>query len=353
MAKLKLNNATKALFGLGAAFAARGLYRQLRRTGLRRKVVCIFGGTRGLGLDLARTLEARGCHVALCARDPDEVARARADVAADGSTVIAEICDATKEWDVRQFIDKVTSRFGEIDIIVTCAATIQVGPADLMSKSDYENALSQIFWSAYVPTMAVLPRMRARKSGHIVHVTSFGGKIAAPHLLPYSTAKFAATGFSSGLRAEVAKDGVHITTIAPGLLRTGAHVNVPVKGQQEKELTWFGLGATLPFVSQSSERAARRIVRAIEHREAEPMMSVMPRVATIAAAIAPGFFSSLMMIQNRLLPSANGGSAEEARAMDVMAESDSPLLHAVDVGGRTNAEQHHEYPGPVSTRTKV
>ena len=124
-----------------------------------------------------------------------------------------------------------------------------------VSRVDFEDALRQIFWTTYHASMAALPVMRKQKSGHIAHVTSFGGKVSVPHLLPYCTAKFAATGFSEGLRAAVAKDGIRVTTITPGIMRTGAHVNAPFKGDQEAEYAWFAAGATLPLVSLASERA--------------------------------------------------------------------------------------------------
>jgi NAD(P)-dependent dehydrogenase (short-subunit alcohol dehydrogenase family) len=244
-------------------------------------------------------------------------------------------------------VDEAVVLFGEIDVIVTCAATIQVGPAEVMEKKDYEEAIRQIFWSAYVPTMAVVPRMRARKRGSIVHVTSFGGQVPAPHLLPYSTAKFAATGFSSGLRAELAKDGIRVTTIAPGLLRTGGHVNAPVKGDAEKELGWFGLGATLPFVSLASERAAEKIVAATANGDAEPIMSIAARLASIFVAAAPGTASWLLALQNSLLPSAVGApTKKQERGQDVVARSSSPVVSAVDALGHENAVAHNEYPGP-------
>lgn len=355
MAKARWGIGATALVALGGLVAARAALRQLTKESVRGKTVVIMGGSRGLGLDLARLFAAKGCRVAFCARDPEEVARAARDVAAHApqGAVLAAVCDASNEEAVGRFVSDVQARFGVIDILVTCAATIQVGPAEVMSKADYEESMTQIFWTAYIPTMAVLPEMRANRRGDIVHVTSFGGKVPAPHLLPYSTAKFAATGFSSGLRSELAKDGVRVTTIAPGLLRTGAHANVPFKGQQEKEYAWFAFGATMPFVSLSSEAAARRIVAAIEHGDAEPVMSVGTRLATIFAAVAPGLTSRLLAMANARLPSANGGSLTAKRGTDVAAHASSKVVRALDAYGAPNAARHNEYPGPINVAGKA
>jgi hypothetical protein len=195
--------------------------------------------------------------------------------------------------------------------------------------------------------MTVLPHMRERRAGRIVHISSFGGKLGLPHLLPYCTAKFALTGFSAALRAEVAEHGISVTTVSPGLLRTGAHVNAPFKGQHEKEFLWFSAGATLPIVSLASEEAAKRILRAAERRVADTTLTPGIRALVIANAIAPGMVSRSLALQGRLLPSAQGGSNEARRGVDVASGSRSRLVRAIERFGRANAERHHAYPGPI------
>jgi NAD(P)-dependent dehydrogenase (short-subunit alcohol dehydrogenase family) len=288
----------------------------------------------------------RGANVALCARDPDEVARAERELARHGTLVLAEVCDASEEQAAQRFMHGVQARFGRIDILITCAATIQVGPIECMTRADFEEALRQIFWTTYHATMAAIPTMRSQRRGNIVHVTSFGGKLAVPHMLPYCSAKFAATGFSAGLRSELAKDGIHVTTIAPGLLRTGAHVNAPFKGQHGKEFTWFSAGAVAPLLSLPSAKAAARIVRAVEKNRAECTFSVPVRAAIIAQAMFPGMMSRLLSLQNWFLPSAQGGTIDARTGQAVMRDNPSPIIQAIEAYGRSNAEQHHAYPGP-------
>jgi NAD(P)-dependent dehydrogenase (short-subunit alcohol dehydrogenase family) len=311
------------------------------------QTVLIIGGSRGLGLDLGRELAKAGCKIAFCARDASEVERARAELAATGAAVYAARCDATQPDQVEEFVQQTLHRFGSLDMLITCAATIQVGPHEAMDEHDVEDALEQIFWSAYHPTMAVLPHMRERKGGRIVHVSSFGGKLGLPHLMPYCTAKFALTGFSASLRAEVAKYGVSVTTITPGLLRTGAHVNAPFKGQREKEYLWFTAGIALPLVSLPSHVAARRILRAATRGEAESALTAGTRMLVLANALAPNLMARMLALQNALLPSADGGSHEARLGMEVAAQSSSHLLRALDEYGRPNAIAHDQYPGPL------
>ncbi|MDB4977521.1 MAG: hypothetical protein JWN48_5862 [Myxococcaceae bacterium] len=308
------------------------------------QTVLVIGGTRGLGLDLARQLAAAGCKLALCARDANEVARAQRELVSSGAAVIARVCDASRKDQVDDFVQAVLHRFGSLDMLITCAATIQIGPVEMMSVADVEEALSEIFWTAYHPTMAVLPHMRARKAGRIVHMSSFGGKLGLPHMLPYCTAKHALTGFSASLRAEVAQDGVSVTTIAPGLLRTGAHANAPFKGRREGEYLWFSLGLNLPLASLPSKLAARRVLRAAERRRTETTLTPGIRALVIANAVAPRLVSRLLAFQARLLPSAAGGSLHAWSGREVAARSSSALVRGVERYSRPNAEAHHAYP---------
>lgn len=304
----------------------------------------IVGASRGLGLVLARQLANAGCKLALCARDANELERARRELVTTGAAVFARPVDATRPDQVEDFVHATVRRFGSLDMLITCAASIEVGPLETMSSHDVESAFEQVFWTAYYPTMAVLPHMRARRAGRIVHVSSFGGRIGVPHLMPYCTAKSALSGFSSSLRAEVAKDGVSVTTVTPGLMRTGSHVHATMRGQREKEYLWFAAGANLPFTSLASELAARRILRAAAQRKAESTLTLGIRLLVIANAMAPNLMARMLAFQDRLLPSAHEGSLAAQSGREVAAQSQSRWVRAVEEYGRGNAAAHNEYP---------
>src|SRR6201982_336127 len=104
--------------------------------------------------------------------------------------------------------------------------------------------------------------MRVWGGGRIVNISSMGGKVAMPHFAPYSASKFALTGFSDAIRSELARENIHVTTVAPGLMRTGSHVNAQFKGEHDAEFGWFAAASGMPLISMNAERAARKILAA-------------------------------------------------------------------------------------------
>jgi short-subunit dehydrogenase len=309
-----------AITGAGLLLAARTAQRWLRRYDLQDKTVLITGGSRGLGLVMAREFAREGARVALCARDQAELARAQADLENGGVQVFTVPCDVTDRTQVSDMVQTVRQQCGAIDVLVNNAGTIQVGPFEVMTLEDYEEAMRTHFWAPLYTTLAVLPEMRQRRSGRIVNIASIGGKISVPHLLPYSASKFALVGFSQGLRAELAKDGVVVTTVCPGLMRTGSPRNATFKGQHRAEYAWFSLSDSLPVASMSAERAARQIITACKRGDAEVILSVPAQAAVIFHGLFPGLTADLLGIVNQLLPASGGiGSArakgEESQSM--------------------------------------
>ena len=315
-----------AATAFGLAFAGRKLLGQLHKTDLRGQVVLITGGSRGLGLAIARELARRGSRLVLCARNADELERARQSVAELGADVFAMTCDVGERSQVRELIQEATRRFGRIDVLINNAGVITVGPLETQTLDDFERSMAVIFWGAVYPTLEVLPQMRARRAGRIVTITSIGGKVSVPHLLPYSAAKFAVTGFSEGLRAELARSGIGVVTVVPWLMRTGSHLNAEFKGQHRREFGWFSLGATLPGVSISAEKAARQIVGAIERGDAELMLGWQASLVARVHGLMPGLTADVLGIVNRLLPGPGGIGSERATGKaSRSAISESPL----------------------------
>lgn len=291
--------------GLGLGLAAREYTKRRQMLDLQGQVVLITGGSRGLGLAMAREFAQHGAQIVICARQEEPLEAARRELESMGCSVLAMICDIKQRDQVQKLIDQAQAHFGHIDILVNNAGVITVGPHQTMTLADYEEAMNSMFWGMVYSTLAVLPQMRERKSGRIVNIASIGGKVSVPHLLPYSSAKFAALGFSEGLHAELSKDGITVVTVVPGLMRTGSHINAFVKGRQQVEYTLFGLLATLPFTSMPASLAARQIVQATRRGDAEVILSIQAQLMARFHGLLPSLTTDILAMVNRLLPSAS------------------------------------------------
>lgn len=290
------------------------------------KVVIVTGGSRGLGLALTRRLARMGARVAILARDERDLERAREDLRRRDLDALAIRCDVRDPNQVEAAVRAVARELGPVDVLINNAGVIQVGPMETMTREDYDDALRTHFWGPLNMTLAVLPSMRERKSGRIVNISSFGGKVAVPHLLPYTASKFALVGLSEGLRSELKKDGIRVTTVCPGLMRTGSAYNAYFKGQHREEFTWFVIGASLPILSISAERAASMILLATRLGRAEIMPSWVAKLAARFHGMFPGLTAGVLGLVNRLLPEPNGIGTRRARGFDSQTQLSSSFL---------------------------
>jgi NAD(P)-dependent dehydrogenase (short-subunit alcohol dehydrogenase family) len=289
---------------------------------LREKVVLITGGSRGLGLVLAREFAAQGARVAVCARDEDDLRGVRDEFSARRDHFFSSQRDVSDRTQVQSLLAEVESTLGRVDVLVNNAGTVLVGPLEQMTAADFEEAMRINFWGAIHTTLGVLPGMQQRHQGRIVNITSISGKVAFPHLLSYTASKFALVGFSEGLRTELAKDGIWVTTVVPNLIRTGSPRYADFKGHQEAEYAWFTISDSLPGASINAARAARRIVTACQNGESELVLGLPAKLAVVANSIAPGLISDLLAAGNEwLLP--RTPSSEAARHKGY--ESETPL----------------------------
>ncbi|MBV8781395.1 MAG: SDR family oxidoreductase [Phycisphaerae bacterium] len=296
---------------IGGAWIAREAVRHSRRMNLQEKTIIVTGGVRGLGLAISRQLVRHGAKLAICSRNRDQVERAQIELAAAGGDVLAVPCDITKDTDVQEFLDRVHSHFGAVDALINNAGVISVAPMQDNTLVDYQSAMDTHFWAPLKLTLAVLPDMKRHRRGRIVNIASFGGLVSVPHLVPYSASKFALVGLSQGLRSELLHDGVYVTTVCPGLIRTGSPRNVPFKGHRELEYAWFTLGDVTPIISVNPDRLAKKIVDAMVHGDAEVIAPWLFRIPAMANAISPTLTSGLLAMINNLLPGPAGNTESQ------------------------------------------
>ena len=304
----------------GALLATRA-WRRSHRYSFRDRTVVITGGSRGLGLALARRLASEGARIWLIARSPQALQEAADDLRDRGAPFVETIAaDVRHEADIDRVVARVLRAGDTIDVLINNAGVIEVGPFDHAQIEDYDDSLKTHFWAPLHFIRKLLPHFRRGGEGRILNISSIGGRVGVPHLSAYAAGKFALTGLSEVLRAELSTQGIYVTTATPGLMRTGSYVNVRVRGRHEDEFRWFAAMSATPLTSMAAARAATQIIEAVREGRAAVSPTWQARAAEIASAVAPNTTAAIESLANRLLPSpderGSGDTAKLAASVD-------------------------------------
>jgi NAD(P)-dependent dehydrogenase (short-subunit alcohol dehydrogenase family) len=231
-------------------------------------------------------------------------------------------------------------------VMICVAGIIQVGPLEALTREHFTSAIDTMLWGPINTSLAVVHGMRERKRGRIGLITSVGGLVSVPHLLPYCTAKFGAVGFSRGLRSELAGSGVSVTTVAPGLMRTGSHLRAQFVGNHPAEFAWFSAGASLPLISMDAERAAAQIVSGILVGRAMVITTPLARIGWRIDALFPTLTSAVFGLATRLLPrsSAPAETVEGWQAAQRLSPQSRRVSDTITTLGRRAADRFNERP---------
>ncbi len=308
------------LAGLGAGVAAAGIAtaRALRSSPPPDDaVVVVTGGSRGLGFAIASRFAHRRVRLVLAARDRAELHAAQNSLLAKHPHLHPDdfylvTADLTKREDCERLIDEAFARFGRIDVLVNNAGIIGVGPAETQTVDDFREMMDTHFYATLHTTWHALPRLRRQepltgwnRRAAIVNIASIGGKIPVPHLLPYTASKFAVVGFSEALHAELRKANILVSTICPGLMRTGGENHAQFHGKVDAERRWFFLGAKTPGIATTPEHAADRIYSAVAHGCAEIVITPQAWLAARLHGLCPNSTQLIAGLANSyILPDA-------------------------------------------------
>lgn len=303
---------------VAAGLGVRAVIRSRRRIDLAGKVVLITGGSRGLGLALARRLVTAGASVAICARDEAELRRAHEDLASrGGGRVLSVVCDIMQPAQVRQTVARVREGLGPVDVLINNAGDITVGPFELQDQEDFHTAFATHVAAPLDFIRALLPEMRERRQGRIVNIASIGGKVPVPHLASYVASKYALVGLTETIRAELASRNILVTLVCPGLMRTGSPWHAKFKGDPEAEYAWFAALDNTRGLAINPDRMAGRIIDAMQHGDAELITPWNAKLASTFHGLFSGTFMELMTLQNALLPQGGARRPVSGRAADV------------------------------------
>ena len=181
------------------------------------KVWFITGSSRGLGRSLTEAVLAQGDQVAATARDPNTLN----DLLHKYPEQLFPVrLDVTQQEQVHKAVADTVTRFSKIDVLVNNAGFGIVGAAEAYTDEQVRSQLETNLYAPIAITRVVLPYMRKRRSGHILQISSIGGRVGNPGVSIYQAAKFGLSGFSEALAKEVAPLGIRVTCIEPGGFRT-------------------------------------------------------------------------------------------------------------------------------------
>lgn len=306
------------------------------------KRVLILGGSRGLGLNLAREFGRRGATLYLAARDPEELEVARGELEGRGVETHVGTCDVSNKEEIDNLLVAAREEMGDVDVLVNVAGVIQVGPAEVLSGEDFREAMDVNFWSQVHACYGIFPSMKGR-GGSIVNITSVAGVMAVPHLLAYSASKSAVVGFSSAFGAEMDRHGIRVTTVVPGLMATGSFLHARAKGRASAEYKLFSLAASLPLLAMDARRAARKIVDACERGDRWVTVGAQARLAHLAAGLMPQLTAAGLAFVARRLPGP-GGARPSQNAAPGWTLNRGPLVSFFTSRGDAAARRNNEIP---------
>jgi len=185
--------------------------------------IVVTGSSRGIGLAIAKAFSQQGHHVLICSRNAEKLNQAKHSLASlSDADVHAVTCDMSVKSEVEALAQRALEVFPKIDILVNNAGSYVPGAVHDEDKENLNFMLKTNLESAYHLTRAILPSMKANKSGQIINITSIAGIEAYANSGSYSISKFAMEGFSRNLREEMKEFGIKVTSIRPGAVLTDA-----------------------------------------------------------------------------------------------------------------------------------
>jgi short-subunit dehydrogenase len=246
-------------------------------------VVIITGASKGIGAELARQLAAKGAKLVLAARSEKELEAVAEDCRKAGAAVVTVKADVSVERDCQAIVAGAVIAFGRVDTLVNNAGvSMWARFEDIEDVSVLERIMRVNYMGAVYCTRHALPYLRESR-GRLVGISSLAGRTGVPTRTGYAASKHAMTGFFDSLRIELAGSGVTVTMVYPGFVSTGIRENATGPDGKPIMVSPVREGEVMTV-----EDCARRIVRGIERREREVVMTARGKMALWLKLLAPG-----------------------------------------------------------------
>jgi short-subunit dehydrogenase len=257
--------------------------------------VLITGASQGIGKATALLFARKGYDLVLAARQADRLTAVGQEVQALGRAALTVPTDVTDAGQVNALVNKALEQYSAIDVLINNAGIYISGPAEQFSLEDWHKAIDLNLWG-YIHTIhALLPHFLERGSGTIVNLSSIGGKVPAPYLVPYSTSKFAVTGLTESLYSELKPKGIHVCGIYPNLIKSSFMERAIFRGKDEEDeqarRDQLNQVVSTPVV-EKPEDVAKAIWDAVEHQRSEVLVG-SANVSNGAYRLFPGLMQLL------------------------------------------------------------
>lgn len=252
--------------------------------------VLITGASQGIGKATALLFARKGYDLVLAARKVDRLDAAAGEVQALGRAALTVPTDVRDPEQVNTLVNKALEHYGAIDVLINNAGIYVSGPAEQFSLEDWHQVIDLNVWG-YIHTIhGLLPHFLERGSGTIVNMSSIGGKVPAPYLVPYSTSKFAVTGLTQALHSELKPKGIHVCGIYPNLIKSSLMERAIFRGKDEQgaQARRDQLNQVLSTpVVEKPEDVAQAIWDAVKHQKSEVLVG-SANVSKAAYGLFPG-----------------------------------------------------------------
>ena len=253
------------------------------------KVAWITGASSGIGEALAIALARQGIRLVLSARRPDELQRVATATGLPDSQLLILPLDVTDEAALPTHMQTVLARFGQIDYVYLNAGITQRSFVCDTDFAVYRRLMEVNFFSAVALTQAILPTMLVQKSGHFVVTSSVSGKIGVKQRSGYCASKHALHGFFDSLRAEVANDGINVTIVCPGYIKT------PIsQSALDAQGASYGKSDKRQEQGMAADECARRMLKAVASKREEVYIGGMELMGIYLKRFVPGLLSRIL-----------------------------------------------------------
>jgi len=197
------------------------------QTPLAGRVAIVTGGTRGIGLAIARRLAEDGASVVVSGRDGGRLDLAVREIEAAGAAALAVMADAARREDADRLVEATRERFGRVDVLVNNAGITRDQLLVRMKDDDWDQVLDTNLRGTFLMTRAVGKLMMRQKSGRIINIASTAGVMGNPGQVNYSAAKAGMIGLTKAAARELAHWNVLVNAVAPGLIDTDMAAAIP------------------------------------------------------------------------------------------------------------------------------